>query len=659
MKKLLSIVGVGVVGAIGFVVVVGVMIAMIIFSMVAGIGGATSGALKQTADNNSNQCTPGDGGGNYVPTTMTQVGYLRTMIGVAKGLHVSEQGQVVAAMVMLQESGLHNYANDGANKYGYSGFPVPGAAFWLKTAKLSLSMKHDSGFVSHDADSVGLYAQRASAGWASDETFQARDHPKQAIERLLSPVWTSAQFFGGAGGSPSRGLRDVANWEKMSPTAAAQAVQGSAAPTAYARWQAQATSMVSKNQDAPKIDPYSPNPGASESSWSEPSIPYGTTHPTSSEARSTVNVLDSGSGNARAVAAQLPMKPKPDPNKIVYPMHKGTYTLTSGFGPRPSPGGIGSTYHLGQDFGAALGTPIYAAASGTVVRAGPTPGFGHWIVIDTTVGGKKYSNVYGHMFANGIKVKVGQKVTAGQQIAVVGQDGDSTGPHLHFEVWPGGRWGGKAVDPMPFLNGDLGQGDPPSGVSTDDCSANGDPGAATGTAKSVIAYGEKWLGTPYSWGGGSLTGPTFGILSGGIDGRNVKGFDCSGYVRYMVWNGGHLLLPRTASEQYQATKANTVSKSELEPGDLMFWGTASFQHHVAIYVGGGKVIEENHPGGSAGIRPVSFIGTDFFAATRLSFKDKAPAAAAAYHSTTPNGRYIVVAAGPYISDRALRASNRG
>ncbi len=132
-----------------------------------------------------------------------------------------------------------------------------------------------------------------------------------------------------------------------------------------------------------------------------------------------------------------------------YPLAAGSYTLTSGFGPR------WGTTHLGQDFAAAAGTPIFAAADGKVVAAGPASGFGNWIVVDHVDDkGKKFSTVYGHMESTGIHVRVGDGVAAGQHIGDVGNAGQSTGAHLHFEVVPGGRFtGGQQIDPMPWLGG--------------------------------------------------------------------------------------------------------------------------------------------------------------------------------------------------------------
>lgn len=111
--------------------------------------------------------------------------------------------------------------------------------------------------------------------------------------------------------------------------------------------------------------------------------------------------------------------------------------------------------HKGVDLSAsgANGKPIFAARDGKVVAAGRASGFGNWIVIEHDVNGKKVSTVYGHMYDNGVFVKAGDTVKAGQRIGLVGNNGDSSGPHLHFEVWDGSPigGGGKPVNPAPML----------------------------------------------------------------------------------------------------------------------------------------------------------------------------------------------------------------
>ncbi|MBY4212622.1 peptidoglycan DD-metalloendopeptidase family protein [Rhodococcus fascians] len=143
----------------------------------------------------------------------------------------------------------------------------------------------------------------------------------------------------------------------------------------------------------------------------------------------------------------------PHSGTVVMPLREGTYQATSAFGPRTNPVTGEREGHQGQDYSAPAGTPIYAVTDGTVVEAGPASGFGNWIIIDTTVDGRSLSTVYGHMNDDGVGVRAGQSVTAGDPIGAVGNAGQSTGPHLHFEVWPGTRLaeGSSAVDPVSWL----------------------------------------------------------------------------------------------------------------------------------------------------------------------------------------------------------------
>lgn len=123
-------------------------------------------------------------------------------------------------------------------------------------------------------------------------------------------------------------------------------------------------------------------------------------------------------------------------------------TFTSGFGPR------WGTNHNGIDIAAATGTPIVAAASGTVVASTfGSPGnynrYGNVIVIRHNINGKTIDTLYAHL--NSRSVSVGQTVSQGQTIGAMGSTGDSTGPHLHFEIHPGG-YDGKhsAVNPANY-----------------------------------------------------------------------------------------------------------------------------------------------------------------------------------------------------------------
>jgi len=120
-----------------------------------------------------------------------------------------------------------------------------------------------------------------------------------------------------------------------------------------------------------------------------------------------------------------------------------TGPITSPFGWRSNPFGGGPEFHPGLDIAAPTGTTVTAAAAGTVIMAQWYGGYGNYILIDH---GGGWSTGYGHLSA--IYVSNGQTVARGQAIGAVGTTGQSTGPHLHFEV----RFNGKPVDPAPRLH---------------------------------------------------------------------------------------------------------------------------------------------------------------------------------------------------------------
>ncbi|OMQ15115.1 peptidase M23, partial [Modestobacter sp. VKM Ac-2676] len=103
------------------------------------------------------------------------------------------------------------------------------------------------------------------------------------------------------------------------------------------------------------------------------------------------------------------------------------------------------TMHWGLDLAAPLGTPIYSAADGVVLRAGPASGYGNAVYIQDADGNV---HIYGHM--RYYDVQAGDVVSAGEQIAKVGNQGQSTGPHLHYEIHAGGM-NGKPADPEAWL----------------------------------------------------------------------------------------------------------------------------------------------------------------------------------------------------------------
>ncbi|UGT59904.1 M23 family metallopeptidase [Nocardia asteroides] len=111
--------------------------------------------------------------------------------------------------------------------------------------------------------------------------------------------------------------------------------------------------------------------------------------------------------------------------------------VSSGFGTR------WGAFHYGVDFADAIGSPIHSVSNGTVIEAGPASGFGLWVRVLQDDG---TTAVYGHV--NEMLVHEGQRVNAGDVIATVGNRGQSTGPHLHLEIWD---QGGNKTDPIAYL----------------------------------------------------------------------------------------------------------------------------------------------------------------------------------------------------------------
>ena len=131
--------------------------------------------------------------------------------------------------------------------------------------------------------------------------------------------------------------------------------------------------------------------------------------------------------------------------KMLWPCPSST-RITSPFGGRASPGGIGSTNHKGIDIGASSGAAIVAALDGKVVYTGYNVARGNYVMIDH---GGGIITLYQHGLNGSIRVSSGQSVKQGQTIMGVGSTGYSTGPHLHFEVWENGT----PVNPINYVRG--------------------------------------------------------------------------------------------------------------------------------------------------------------------------------------------------------------
>ena len=159
-------------------------------------------------------------------------------------------------------------------------------------------------------------------------------------------------------------------------------------------------------------------------------LPSRSSHSSISVARSVVSKAANYPSNSEKVDIQMPLEGR----------------ISSGFGGRRDPIQGGHRHHDGIDIAAPRGTPIAAAAAGTVVFAGRKGGYGNMVEIEHPDG--RHTR-YGH--AECIMVNPGDKVEDGQMIATVGSTGRSTGPHLHFEVTENGN----RVDPLQIVTKDF------------------------------------------------------------------------------------------------------------------------------------------------------------------------------------------------------------
>ncbi|WP_328390767.1 M23 family metallopeptidase [Nocardia sp. NBC_00416] len=251
--------------------------------------------------------------------------------------------------------------------------------------------------------------------------------------------------------SPRRHRADVTTGEKVRAAAgaavAAGALIGTASQVAPAIAYASPLLPGGGHDDAIEAEPATPAPEAvvSEAEHMAQAAPVAAPRPAPVQAAPI----------AAPVAAPFGLSNLPP--EVAVPLTQAEQTLKQlhqQFAPatavRPVAGVISSTYgsrwgtmHNGIDFADSLGAPIQSVASGTVVEAGPASGFGMWVRVlhdDGTTG------VYGHV--NDIYVTQGQRVNAGDVIATVGNRGNSTGPHLHLEIWD---QGGNKIDPMTWM----------------------------------------------------------------------------------------------------------------------------------------------------------------------------------------------------------------
>jgi len=238
--------------------------------------------------------------------------------------------------------------------------------------------------------------------------------------------------------------------------------------------------------------------------------------------------------------------------------------VTSHYGYRIHPIRGGMARHWGIDIGLPTGTEILATQDATVTFAGNAGGYGLLVVLDNGAG---LVTRYAHCSA--LLVSAGQTVEMGDVIALVGSTGDSTGPHLHYEIIRHGQH----LNPLFFAltNHHLAW------------SGGGIAGSAMTPAQFAALYAEarSHLGKPYVY---------------GANGPNA--FDCSSFVCWVFTHSGVYNLPRTTVQGIYNQTA-PVPWGMHQPGDIIFfhstYSTTDWITHVGVYVGGGHMIHAGSP----------------------------------------------------------------
>jgi murein DD-endopeptidase MepM/ murein hydrolase activator NlpD len=258
------------------------------------------------------------------------------------------------------------------------GLPPRAAVIGVATAIQESTLKN----IRHgDRDSQGLFQQRPSQGWGT-------------VAQVTDPIYASNSFY--------KQLENVDKWQTKPLTQAAQNVQRSGFPDAYAKWERTAGELVVK-------------------SWGKKAVLSTTS---GCDAENAANATGAKGNGGWA----LPVE-----NSRVTTAYRAGGSMWS------------SGYHTGVDFPVPTGTRLQAVGSGTVVEAGWGGAYGNNVVIKMSDG--KYTH-YAHL--SKITVSKGQTVKARQHIGLSGATGNVSGPHLHFEARTGPAYGSD-MDPVAYL----------------------------------------------------------------------------------------------------------------------------------------------------------------------------------------------------------------
>jgi murein DD-endopeptidase MepM/ murein hydrolase activator NlpD len=324
---------------VAFAVVGGLSLLMVpVLMMAAFIGTNPGGGQGNRNAFAFSSCAVSISTPNVADLDQEQISNARTIIAVGKSLKIPPRGWVIAIATAMQESGLRSL------NYG-------------------------------DRDSLGLMQQRPSMGWGT-------------VAQVQNAEYAARAFYGGPKSPTSNsGLLSVRGWEEMPLWQAAQTVQRSAFPLAYADHEALSTQIVERL------------------------------------AGTTAGCEPLASGPWRT------------------PVGTG-YTLTSSYGWRTSPTRGGADFHTGQDFAQPEGSAVSAISRGVVAFAGWGGSYGNLVRVRHANGVESW---YAHLSTT--TVAVGDLIKAGEPLGAVGSTGNSTGPHLHLEI----RVDDEPTDPAPWL----------------------------------------------------------------------------------------------------------------------------------------------------------------------------------------------------------------
>lgn len=150
------------------------------------------------------------------------------------------------------------------------------------------------------------------------------------------------------------------------------------------------------------------------------------------------------------------------------------------------------------------------------------------------------------------------------------------------------------------------------------CEETADPMTGTPSGSSIVDAAMRWRGTPYSWGGGDIHGPTYGIYqTDHLDGSNTKGFDCSGLVLHSVYTATGIRLPRTADQQIRDSRGTPIPRdwNAMQPGDIVAFsnrnGASGSYSHIGIYIGNKEMVHAPRRGKP--VRTINLETSNYYA----------------------------------------------